>query len=182
VVILMLATLNAAKRYMGIAEDNHSMDLDIVGALQAATAVIERETKRSFEKKVYRQVIDGSGTQHIQLRNYPIHEVTKLLVCDKSIDSNSYTIESEYGMLFKRSGWPCGARLIEVEYLAGYVLPSDEQGAEPSTLPKNIELACALFAQILLRNPGVKSERVGDISVTYEDGELPAAVKSLIRL
>ncbi|MNX97688.1 hypothetical protein D3C86_1300640 [compost metagenome] len=87
-------------------------------------------------------------------------------------------------MLFRRSGWPCGARIIEVEYSAGYILPSDQEGAAASTLPENYSLACILYAQMLMRTPGVQSERVGDISVAYKDdgGDLPAAVKSLISL
>ncbi|MEY9097091.1 hypothetical protein ABH899_005786, partial [Paenibacillus sp. RC84] len=94
-----------------------------------------------------------------------------------------FTIESENGMLFRRSGWPCGTRTVEVEYLAGYILPSDEPGAEKATLPENYELACILYAQMLMRSPGVTSERVGDISVTYESGEgMPQTIKDLIRL
>lgn len=106
-----------------------------------------------------------------------------LRVEGKPQDPDSFVIEPENGMLFRRTGWPCGARLVEVEYLAGYILPSDEAGAPPATLPENIELACIMFAQILLRSPGVKSERVGDISVTYDESKgLPDVVKALIQL
>lgn len=78
-----------------------------------------------------------------------------------------------------------GTRNIKVEYTAGYVLPSDVAGAAESTLPRNYELACILFAQTLMQTPGVTSERVGDISVTYASaasGVLPSAVAALIKL
>ncbi|WP_244908266.1 hypothetical protein [Paenibacillus campinasensis] len=182
-VIKMLASLKKAKRFFGVPEDDTSQDLEIITVLKAASAAIERETNRSYAYKPYRQTLDGSGTQFLRLRNYPVHEVFMLRVEGKQQDPDSFVIEPENGMLFRRTGWPCGARLVEVEYLAGYILPSDEAGAPPATLPENIELACIMFAQILLRSPGVKSERVGDISVTYDESKgLPDVVKALIQL
>ncbi|MDR9857867.1 hypothetical protein RJP21_30190 [Paenibacillus sp. VCA1] len=180
----MLATLKTAKRFMGIPEDDHSQDADILLALKAASIAIEREADRSFEKRTYQQTLDGPGTQFLRLRNYPVHSVSKLRVEGKEQSADSFVIESENGMLFKRSEWPCGPRIIEVEYLAGYVLPNDEEGAEPATLPENITLACIMYAQMLMRTPGISSERVGDISVSYKDDgvEMPAVIKALIRL
>ncbi|MUG24764.1 hypothetical protein GNQ08_20560 [Paenibacillus macerans] len=178
----MLTTLKRAKKLMGIPVDDTSEDFYITTALAAASNIIEREAKRSFEYKNYTQTIDGPGTQFLRLRNYPVHSVSKLNVCGADWMDKEFKIESENGMLFYRSGWPCGPRAIEVEYLAGYILPSDDPDAPKATLPENIELACVLFAQMLLNDPNVKSERVGDISVTYENADMPAAVKSLIRL
>lgn len=179
----MLASLNKTKPFLGVDLDDTSQDLEIILALKAASAAIERETNRSYEHKPYRQTLDGSGTQFLRLRNFPVHSVSMLKVEGKEQDSGSFVIESENGMLFRRSGWPCGSRLIDVEYLAGYILPSDEAGAPEATLPENIQLACIMFAQMLLRSPGVKSERVGDISVTYDDSKgLPDVVKALIQL
>ncbi|MGN7169274.1 hypothetical protein ACTHSJ_25755 [Paenibacillus cellulositrophicus] len=180
----MLATLKTAKQFMGVPDDDKSQDPLILAALKAASAAIEREANRSFEYKQYRQTLDGSGTQFLRLRNFPIQSVSMLKMKGVEQAADSFAIESENGMLFKRSGWPCGARIIEVEYMAGYILPSDEAGAEPATLPENISLACILYAQMLMRTPGVASERVGDISVTYRDdgNDLPMAIKALIRL
>lgn len=179
----MLATLKTAKQYMSIPEDDISQDLVILTALQAASATIERETNRSFKQKSYLQTLDGSGTQFLRLRNYPVHSVSRLDVCGADWMERKFNIESDNGMLFYRSGWPCGARLVEVEYLAGYILPSDEPGAPAATLPKNYELACILYAQMLMREQGVTSERVGDISVTYKDEgrALPGVIKALIQ-
>ncbi|MCJ8015232.1 phage gp6-like head-tail connector protein [Paenibacillus sp. KQZ6P-2] len=180
----MLATLNTAKQFMGIPDDDKSQDPLIIAALKAASASIEREVNRSFEYKQYQQTLDGSGTQFLRLRNFPIQSVSMLKLNGHEQAQESYVIETENGMLFRRTGWPSGTRSIEVEYMAGYILPSDEMDAESATLPENISLACILYAQMLMRTPGVTSERVGDISVNYkDDGDgLPAAVKALIRL
>ncbi|MDQ0169176.1 phage head-tail connector protein [Paenibacillus tundrae] len=180
----MLSTLQRAKGMMSIPLDDTSQDLYLLSALAAASEWIERECNRSFEYKTYQQTLDGSGTQFLRLRNFPIHAVSELSIHDKDQPTDSFKIESEHGMLFKRSGWPCGARLIDVEYLAGYILPSDEIDAPASTLPQKYELACVLLAQTLMREQGVTSERVGNISVTYKDEGrgLPGAVKALIQL
>lgn len=181
-VVRMLTTLKRAKKLLGIAEDDVSEDFYLTAALAAASNIIEQGAKRSFEYRSYSEVIDGSGTPFLRLRNYPVHSVSKLMVCGSDWIGKEFAIESENGMLFYRPCWPCGARLVEAEYTAGYILPSDDPDAPEATLPENIELACILFAQILLRDPSVKSERVGDISVTYGDTEMPPVVKSLMRL
>lgn len=178
----MLTTLKKAKTFMSIPEDDNTEDLSILTALKAASLAIERECNRSFGLATYRQTLDGSGTKFLRLRNFPIRSVSSLVISGEEQELDSFTIEPENGMLFRRSGWPCGTRTIEVEYSAGYVLPDGEAGAETATLPENIELACIMYAQMLLRAPGVKSERVGDLSVTYQDNGMPDVIQSLIRL
>lgn len=180
----MLTTLRRAKGMLSIPLDDISQDFTLLTALGAASEWIERECNRSFEYKTYQQTLDGPGTQFLRLRNFPIHSVSKLSIHDKEQQTDSFKIESENGMLFKRSGWPCESRIIDVEYLAGYILPSDETGAPASTLPQKYELACVLLAQTLMREQGITSEKVGNISVTYKDEgrSLPGAVKALIQL
>lgn len=180
----MLATLNQAKGMLGIDSDDTSQDADITIALKAASAAIEKATNRSYGYKTYNQTIDGPGMQFLRLRNFPVHDVIHITVDNEPIPKEQFRIESENGMLFKRSGWPCGVRNVDVEYLAGYALPGDENSPEAPKLPENYTLACIMYAQILLRNPDVSSERVGDISVSYRDNisGLPPVVKALIEL
>ncbi|MGG1651388.1 hypothetical protein [Paenibacillus sp. NRS-1780] len=182
--MVMLTTLQRAKGYLSIPEDDITGDFTLLTALGAASEWIEHECNRSFEYKAYRQTLDGPGTKFLRLRNFPIHSVSRLDLEGKDLLSEPFTIESENGMLFKRTGWPCGERMIEVDYLAGYILPSDEEDAPAPTLPQKYEWACVLLAQTLMREQGVTSERVGDISVTYKDEgqSLPGAVKALIQL
>lgn len=182
--MVMLTSLKRAKGYLSIPLEDVSSDFTLLTALGAASEWIERECNRSFEYKSYRQTLDGPGTKFLRLRNFPIHSVSLLDVDGVDRLDDQFTIESENGMLFKRSGWPCGERIIEVEYLAGYILPSDDEDAPAPTLPQKYEWACVLLAQTLMREQGVTSERVGDISVTYKDEgrSLPGAVKALISL
>ncbi|ELK38861.1 hypothetical protein D478_27507 [Brevibacillus agri BAB-2500] len=93
-----------------------------------------------------------------------------------------YEAASEKGVLFRKDGWCAADRQITLTYTAGYVLPGDATPENPQTLPESLELACILLCQTLMRQPGVTSERVGDIAVTYatESDGLPGAVKSLV--
>jgi hypothetical protein len=181
----MLTTVKRAKRALGLDESDIEQDFILEIALSAASQAIERECNREFELKTHRQRLDGSGTQFLRLRNFPIHSVSVVRHDRNSLADDAYEIEPENGMLFKPHCWPVGTRNIEVEYSAGYILPSDTEGAPEATLPRNYELACILYAQTLMQTPGVTSERVGDISVTYAAaaaGSLPPAVAALIRL
>lgn len=182
----MLTTVKRAKKLLGIAEDDTSRDFYLEMALEAASKAIERECNRELGQGQHFQLINGSGIQSLRLRNFPILSVLDLKVNGTSVNPDDYKIEYETGMLFREVCWPCGTRNIDVEYTAGYILPSDAEDAPESTLPRNYEMACVLYAQTLLQQtPGVTSERVGDISVTYEtatSGNLPAAVLALIRL
>ena len=179
----MLTTVKRAAAAMGrelYPEEEFSLEMSI----EAASEAIERHCNREFGLKTHTQRLDGSGTHFLRLRNYPVHSAA-VKIRGKVIAADKYVIEAENGMLFRDTPWPEGERCVEVEYSAGYVLPSDDEGAH-ITLPRNIELACILYAQMLMtQTPGVASERVGDISVTYRamtSGALPPAVAALVRM
>lgn len=164
--------LASVERLQKMIPDEEPEMLEMV--LLSASQVIEQFCKRDFKKKLYREKISGTPvSKYINLRNYPIHSI-------EHINVSGYEVLDE-GRLYHFAGWPKGDHNIDVEYIGGYVLPGDATVTEPQTLPRSIELACLLLAQTLLRNPGVKSERVGDLSVTYSDEQgLPAAVKALV--
>ncbi|WP_242403703.1 phage gp6-like head-tail connector protein [Paenibacillus pini] len=160
---------------MQIPPEEQSMDDVLSLQLSAATIGIEARCKRSFRKQEYTETISGfHNSKYINLRNYPIHSISALNVED-------YQIIDE-GRVYRSLGWPQGEHNITVSYIGGYVLPCDATEYDPRTLPEPLELACLLYAQLLMRSPGVKSERVGDISVGYSDDSegLPPAVISLI--
>ncbi|MFD1886823.1 phage head-tail connector protein [Paenibacillus wenxiniae] len=179
----MLIPLSRAKPLLGISMDSDpSDDLLLISALQAASTAIQNFLKRDLEYGTYKQTLDAPDTPFLRLKNYPIHAVNSLEHRSMTVAAESYDIETDNGMLFRRDGWGCGERVIKVEYVAGYILPSDIPGVPESTLPANIEYACALLAQTLMRQPGVTAERVGDLSVNYKDdgGDLPGVVKALL--
>lgn len=171
----MLATLGRLKKMMSISESDTTMDDELILQIMAASITIESRCKRSFRKQEYTERISGfTNSKYLNLRNYPIHNISEVNVDD-------YEILDE-GRLYRAQGWPQGEHNIIVTYEGGYVFPAEATTDNPRTLPEPLELACLLYVQILMRNPSVKTERVGDISVGYSDDSdsLPPAVLSLI--
>ncbi|MEC0092880.1 head-tail connector protein [Paenibacillus macquariensis] len=155
--------------------DDGSTDDMIMLQISAASSRIEQHCKRSFKKQSYSERVSGyHNSKYINLRNYPIDSISEMNV-------EGYEILDE-GRIYHSHGWPQGDHNIKVTYVGGYILPTDGTVDKPRTLPEPLELACLLYVQSLMRTPGIKSERVGDISVGYSDDSdsLPPAVASLI--
>jgi hypothetical protein len=175
----MLTTVERLKSMAHIAE-GAATDDDLRLQIIVASQQIESRCKRSFRKQVYQERVSGdSRSKYLNVRNYPVYDV--LLLESEAGSIAEYEILDE-GRLFRKSGWPSGEHNLSITYEGGYVLPGDDTPDNPRTLPEALEYACILLVQHLQRRPGVKSERVGDISVTYSDEEtdLPAPVLALI--
>ncbi|TQR29397.1 phage head-tail connector protein [Brevibacillus brevis] len=177
----MLTTIDKAKSLLGIPADDETDNGQLALYLAAATSAIETYCRRSFRLQEYKdRKHDGVRGKDLLLEGYPIVQVSKVQI--DGVDVSDYETVAEKGILFRRDGWKASDRQITLTYTAGYVLPGDATPEKPQTLPESLELACVLFCQTLMRTPGVTSERVGDLAVSYaNDGEgLPAAVKSLV--
>ena len=129
-----------------------------------------------------------------------------------SISSTEYRLDAKLGQLNKDEGWPWtwqqhqDIALLEpepgreykrylVEFSAGYILPSgrdsgstwDGTTATGPTLDADIQDACIELTRSLYlsrdRQPGVQSERVGDLSISYSGtvDDLPASVLDIIK-
>ena len=174
----MLTTIDRAKRMSGGNPFEEDEQLELL--LMAASSVIETYCNRSFGRNTYTERLSGTPDNSVRVRNYPVSSIESIeyggrLLMDYDLDSSSGTLY--------RFSWPRGERSITVTYTAGYVLPGDDNGDDTDPrLPVAIEQACVLLAKTLGREPGIGSERVGDISVTYvTDGDrLPGVVKALL--
>ncbi|WP_422659111.1 phage gp6-like head-tail connector protein [Paenibacillus sp. EC2-1] len=172
----MLTTIHRLKGLLGSLADTWEDDM-LTLQIASASSAIENRCKRHFKKQLYSERISGDATsKYINLRNYPIHNI-------ESPSDWDFEVLDE-GRLYRANGWHAGEHNILIRYVGGYVLPGDETESEPRTLPEPLELACLLLTQLMLRDPGIRSERVGNINVTYADtdseGRLPSAVESLI--
>lgn len=144
--------------------------------IAAASAAIETYCNRKFGYGEYTELVGGGGRHILLLRNYPIVSVASI---NGKTDLSSFTIEKDRGMIW-RHGWTC-RKPVPVVYTAGYILPDSETVDGVATLPADIEYGCVLMIQAMQREPGVTSERVGDLSVTYaQETGMPAAVRALV--
>lgn len=170
----MLTTLERAKDMLGIQDDYD--DTQIEALIGVGTDAIEAYCRRTFGRAVHEEVIEHTSGRYLQVRNYPILEVTN--VARNGGQLKSWTVAKEKGMLI-RSDWPND---VTVDYVAGYILPKDETEETPANLPRSLEYACVLFVQHAMREAGATSVRIGDLSVTYgaDGADLPGPVRSLL--
>lgn len=174
----MLTTL-AKARLLGVDPAGDMPDAELTALLTVASAAIEEKCRRRFKLQQYTGRVNGMRGQYLYLPNYPVHSIS---IYEKP-DLPFTDVETlDNGIFFRYCGWPGGERGLSVTYTAGYVLPGDATEDNPSTLPETLEYACVLMAKHLQREPGVTSERVGDISVAYAaaEADMPMAVKALI--
>jgi hypothetical protein len=176
-VILMLTTIERAKPMLRIATDDTSRDAELGMLIPAASAAVETYCNRQFGRGEHTEKFEGSRSDYILLRNYPVISVQSI---NGKTDLTDYDIDLELGMV-RKEDWS-NRRGGTVTYTAGYILPENATANVPADLPADIEFGCILMIQHLMRQPGVTAERVGDLAVSYaaDDGKMPPAVRALI--
>lgn len=186
-----LTTLENAKNYLGIDLNDTSLDNNIYFYINSASAIIESYCERQFALKTYKELKQGAGFTKLILDNYPIVELTSLVVDGEPVDISAVTVFEDSGILYKPDGgFPSrvigGSFLhpipdqiqhnILVEYRAGYVLPKDATEDNPRTLPYDLEMACMRLIGIMKKDKEVengqnlilKREQIGDWLAEYE--------------
>jgi len=168
----MLTTVDKFKK----STQCEAFDDETLGFLiRASSAAILKHLNRRLKKQETVEALSGNNTsKYLNLDLYPVIEIHSVLIDDVPV--TDFLSDPKQGRIYREKGWPNGVRNIAVVYTGGYILP----GNEGANLPEDIELACILHVQDLMRQPGVTSERVGDLSVTYEASEMSSAVRSLL--
>jgi len=167
----LLTTVERARGFLRAPADD---DEQLALLIPAASATIETYCNRLFGHAAHVEHFEDCA--FMKLRNYPIVSIISI---DGSADLNEYSIDARYGIVRHEKG--C-RNPVDVEYEAGYILPGDELIENVEPLPADIEYACILLIKQMQREPGVASERVGDLAVTYaqDDGKMPPAVRALV--
>lgn len=181
-----LVTLDDTKTFLGIT--NNTQDEKLKMLINMATDYIESQTGRRFVSTVHtNEEFDGSGTFNLTL-NHPIVSFTQLQVNSnfdnsdnwQTVDSSEYWIDNETGIITKISsfsdfdeenengealsdlGFQRGKNKYRATYTSGY-----------STVPYDLQFACMTIVGNLLNSGAtggaIKSESLGDHSVTYQD-------------
>jgi len=153
-----LTTLETAKLFIGIPEDDADRDRDKIVTLMinSVSAWFERQTGRKLGLAAYDEKYAGTDAQELCLRQYPIVKVESIFDTENggeiSPDAYGFVDTGDIGVLFKDDGWAMPSyrvglafdpkfpkRYLRVKYKAGYVLPKDATRRQPSTLPPDIE-------------------------------------------
>jgi len=185
----MLCTLSDLKTYLGISGDTQDAKLTML--IKMVSSQIEAYIGYSLSRKTNTEEVHSvNNEQLLLLDNQPIQSVTEVTIGGAEVtDYKLIPKYSKVGMLYRGLGW-CGAYYtrgmtydvvsgkyeIEVSYISGYYLPSDEgyvEGASDS-LPYDILSACLVACSELWNvkqngAEGIKSYSEGGISTTFTD-------------
>lgn len=163
-------------------------------------------------RQVYSETVAGYGRRHLMLSRYPIRSVTRVYSGTDTgtateIKSTEYRrADDDAGLLARDQGWAWTARSADlltaiplagmeehrylVDYEAGWTLGTTSTlGGTTSTgrtLPRAVEQAVLLKARswFLRRqaDPSIKSQSIGDLSITYRDegGQLEDEAEALL--
>ena len=147
----------------------------------ASSQAIESYCGRKFIQRDYTEYYDGKNTELLQLKNYPVAEVTHLYVdSSRAFGSDTeitdYFFDKEKSEVLSKKLFPEGRANIKVVYKAGYT---------KENLPKDLEQACIRWVLHEYRvavgsRQGVRSISLADKSTSYEIGEMPVEVRGLL--
>ena len=185
-----LTTLDALKTSLGIdpAEEDAQRDATLVQLINAASAWLETQLGRKLGKSTYRQKYCGTGTQMLSLEQYPIVSVERITdtFTGETITDFDFNETGEIGVLFREDGWTYRGHIgglaydyiaprkyLEVQYVAGYILPKDATEDHPATLPADLEaIVWYMIAQqwAIIENDaaGLSAFSISDVSWTFD--------------
>lgn len=182
-----LTTLAEFKNHMDVPGANTDFDMKFERVINASSDRIKAFCDRNFARQTYTERYSGKGRQDFPLRQTPVESVTKVVISQTWDFSGTPENPADYEVsggqvLVRRNGsWSKGRLNIEVEYIAGFYLPSD---ALNRSLPHDLEYSCLLFAEFLYeqrrdRRLGQSSKGKQDESVSYVDG-IPSQIAEML--
>lgn len=161
---MAIITLAEFKTFAGIT--GTAEDAQLTPMIAMVNKYLVDYTDRDIEETSYEdEVYDGPGTIALQLRNYPVSEVSEVLCNNVEVEEVTYSdrIDSgtdgywiknpELGILWRSGLWPRGRGIILVSYTAGY-----------ETVPDDLKYAAYVAASYLRRiqkKIGIISESLG---------------------
>jgi len=153
-------------------------DLLLEELINSVTDFMERYCGRRFKKTTYTDLlVDGNGTRYLFLDNYPIISVTSIyrhyvFATDDLFDSDYYKVYENEGYVYRGMKWPYGQKNIKITYEAGYDFATG--------IPAELEYLCNSLVKMRFNSEGkagIKSEKMGNYSVTYSDESIPSDIK-----
>lgn len=179
-----LISLVEAKSHLGITVADHDTLLEAL--VDGSSAAIEAYCRNIFVQRTVTEIAAGS-VKRLYLKSYPIVSVTSITdPASNTVPSTDYVIYKAEGMLLHAGNWPVAqdtngnVARWSVVYVAG-------RAANTAAVDADVKLACKLLVatRFSQRSGGIASKSVGDLSVSYREGQLesgglPAEVTALL--
>jgi len=159
-----LTTQEAVENYLLIEVDN-SFQSQITSWISTISKYIENETGRIFAKSDSEErLFDGSGARELVIDD--LLEITKIEVNDTEMDLDNYYLypANETPKTLIKGHCPSGYQNIKITGKWGYSEEAPEDVAFACTV-----LVAGIIQQSIDHEGEVKSEKVGEWSVTYKD-------------
>ena len=159
-------TLEQFKAYAGIISTSDDVRLQVI--IDAVNLSVDKYIGRTVEKTEYEnEIYDGTGTDALILKNFPVTEITEISIYDIVIDERDdtkhfgfgwFTKNLDNGIVYYTNCWPNGRGIIKVSYTAGYdPIPADLTFAT---------LQMALFYRNVGKKSGLSNEWLGSYNVS----------------
>lgn len=197
-----LTTLERMKLMLGLSDiEDEKVDEMVTLLINRASSWIERMIGRHLGKHSYHQWYDADGQQELVTIEYPIISVEYVKEDGKLVDPSCYDYAqtANVGVIYRDKGWLRAgyrrglaydiintARVIEVSYTAGYVLPKDATEDDPQTLPADLEgllwdIVSQAYTSLQDGSQGLSSFSISDVSWNF-DKSTPSSWTQLINL
>lgn len=180
-----LCTLADVKGYLEISAGDTTKDELLKRLINSATRTIERYVgNRRFDSTAYtNEVYSGDGTRFLKVRNWPVTALTSLQFRTdgfntpnwEDFETDFFNIETSDdqndGVILSNQGFRKGIDNIRVSYVAGF-----------TTIPEDVTQACIELVDYLFqkrKSSGIKSESMGDRTVTYFDQKSSSPIEAL---
>jgi hypothetical protein len=184
----LLASLESLKRYLQISGGEH--DGLLLSLLEAVSAQFRSHTGRELTARAYspdpadpafdpdNAVLDGNGYPDLLLPQYPVFELTSLLVDGQALPpappggqaNGGYLLDRAAGMLSLAQGvFPRGRANVAVSYCAGF-----------ATIPADLAQAAVEQAATRFQESAAGQGRLGVSARTLADGSLSYATGPLL--
>lgn len=169
----MIARLIDLKTFLDIASDTD--DVLLTSLLERAEQYVQTRCNRLFEQELVTDKFVGEGDDYHSLQSPPAEfgsygTTTWIKINDVIVDEDSFVFDEKTGIVtLKFSRFTVNVN-CEIKYTGGYAtIPGD-------MIQAVIEIAAMMFNANKTATSGVKSESMGDISVTYSEGFLKGLV------
>ncbi len=143
---------------------------------------IETYCNRVLVAADYTEYYDGTDSAYLKLNNYPVNSYTSLesfdyqtqTVLQTFADHTDYEFYNDEGIIYKCSEFTPGHKNYKVIYNAGY-----------TAIPEDLKQACIEMCKLLYNKKdktGIKSESIGNYSVTFTDDAVNGLPENVLAL
>jgi len=175
-----LTTIAACKLQLDIPTSDTSVDALLERYINSASEQIERYCCRKFKASSYTEIRDGSRSNEMLLKNYPVTAISGVYIdAARAFGVDTQLASTEYAIIepnvLRRHSYSFGSvsQSIKIVYTSGY-----------ATIPADLEDACIMLVELRYakksdRSLGRNSTGKQGESISYTEG-WPQEVTSIL--